>query len=952
MGRMLWALSDKSGLPAKRFADLNPSPPLEWLEAFSEERYTHTDLHRFGVTPHAKVDSKLRFSLVRRPAPYQLAPWMTVVTSSFSSAQWDKVMSHLAHWLMRYINDPTLLIWFAQRGGQLYKDWLWLIEHELDRFSRLEAEGKTAELSAIRKDSPMAIPSPQMQTLWRLLLNGRVQSTQHDPDLYRWSKRLKRDGLTTSMRLELRELLAPKITLKKSFHWGNEETIPDETARIRKLVDWELVLNANHVHSTISDRTGTYWQEALPELLDELQQLLRDALDLLHELGEADERDDRSHWDLPSITPHWQNRGFHDWVTLIELLRDAWLAVNKSDPKRAHSIALRWFEMPYPTFKRLALFAASQNVHIASDQWVEWLISDNAWWLWSINSKRETMRLLVLQGTQLSTLAQEKLETTILAGPPRNMYKNDIESDYWKSLVDRLIWLYLAKLQESGVQLAESASRHLESLSEENPEWRLATNEQDEFSHWMSGTGDPDYEENRNVDIAPRKRAALVEWLKRPPPERQSFYEDTWRETCRTRFFHSFLALCDLAKEELWPDERWRIALQAWSEEGHILRAWHYAAPLVQNMPDATMKEIVHSVAWWMSAASKTIDCHESILLKICRRVLAFELDVNTDIRQNGKLIDEHVTDAINHPVGLVTQALLNLWFKREPEDHDSLPKDIKPFFTQLCNVNIDKFRHGRVLLASRLIALFRVDTTWTEKYLLPLFYWESNTIEAKAVWEGFLWSPRLFQPLMIALRPSFLSTAQHYQELGEHGRQYVMFLTYVALDRIDNYTTADFQTAIGALPIEGLEAIAQALSQALEGAAEQRQDYWKNRVLPFWQHIWPKSLNLVTDRIVESLSRLSIAAGSEFPQALAAVLDWLQPIEHPDYTIHRLYESGLCIQFPVTALQLLNKLIAHQQWAPRELAQCLELIANSSPDLRQDLHYQRLETYSRQHGD
>ncbi|BAU57808.1 hypothetical protein HH1059_11120 [Halorhodospira halochloris] len=50
VGRMLWALSDKSGLPAKRFADFNPAPSLDWLlEAFSDERFQYRDLTRFGV---------------------------------------------------------------------------------------------------------------------------------------------------------------------------------------------------------------------------------------------------------------------------------------------------------------------------------------------------------------------------------------------------------------------------------------------------------------------------------------------------------------------------------------------------------------------------------------------------------------------------------------------------------------------------------------------------------------------------------------------------------------------------------------------------------------------------------------------------------------------------------------------------------------------------------------
>lgn len=62
---MLWVLSDKSGLPAKLFADFNPAPSLEWLlEPFAHEHFGHGDLSRFGVPPRDEVDTKLRFSLI------------------------------------------------------------------------------------------------------------------------------------------------------------------------------------------------------------------------------------------------------------------------------------------------------------------------------------------------------------------------------------------------------------------------------------------------------------------------------------------------------------------------------------------------------------------------------------------------------------------------------------------------------------------------------------------------------------------------------------------------------------------------------------------------------------------------------------------------------------------------------------------------------------------------
>ena len=51
VGRVVWALSDESGLPARRFADLDPVPSLDWLEPLSENRYQHADLARSECRP-------------------------------------------------------------------------------------------------------------------------------------------------------------------------------------------------------------------------------------------------------------------------------------------------------------------------------------------------------------------------------------------------------------------------------------------------------------------------------------------------------------------------------------------------------------------------------------------------------------------------------------------------------------------------------------------------------------------------------------------------------------------------------------------------------------------------------------------------------------------------------------------------------------------------------------
>jgi len=150
VGRMLWALSHDSGMPAKRFAEFDPVPSLDWLESLEKACYRQADLSRFGVPPLSKQDDKLAFSLTHRPAPYSLSPWMMLTSGGTNGSGWDDVMFQLARWLTRHLNDPMLTLWLAKRGGQLHDRLVWLIEGELNKFAKLELEGNATELERVK----------------------------------------------------------------------------------------------------------------------------------------------------------------------------------------------------------------------------------------------------------------------------------------------------------------------------------------------------------------------------------------------------------------------------------------------------------------------------------------------------------------------------------------------------------------------------------------------------------------------------------------------------------------------------------------------------------------------------------------------------------------------------------------------------------------------------------
>lgn len=295
------ALSDPSGLPAKRFADFSPAPSLDWLEPLSEERFRVADLPHFGILPRAK-DSNVPFSLTDRPSPYLLAPRMRLVHDSTKGLEWDDIMWHLARWLTRHLDNPDLLLRLAKRGGPLHRELAALIERRVDELALLKDKGDSVALARILADAPDAIPRPRMRTLWRLLASGQVHTPLDSLTLFDWTERFRREGLTTTLRLELRGKLTPRVVLRQPFRFPPELLDEDEPDEVTEPVEWEVVLTANHVHYALGELPDDeQWTAASPQLLSDFGSLLRDALDLMRELGGADDTSDFSYIQQPSI---------------------------------------------------------------------------------------------------------------------------------------------------------------------------------------------------------------------------------------------------------------------------------------------------------------------------------------------------------------------------------------------------------------------------------------------------------------------------------------------------------------------------------------------------------------------------------------------------------------------------------------------------------------------------
>jgi hypothetical protein len=783
---------------------------------------------------------------------------------------------------------------------------------------------------------------PAMLRLWRIVLSGRLHDMTRHFDLYSWADRLAANGYSPGLRLELVTLLVPQAQLSRPMRLGEEagNREPDAEVKIRDLVNWELVLRTDHARDALRP-LGNHaaWLRVLTESLPDFTGLLRDALDLMRELDGASDRSDFSYVAHPSIEPHEQNRDFNEWVVLIDLVRDAWAETARTAPELARAEVKRWMSLRYPLFRRLAFFAAKNRDVYTAASGLDVLL-DDPWWLWSTETQREAIRLLVAVAPELDEADALRLQNAVLAGPDRAMFREDAEAEQVDRAIDREIWLRLIRLRDAGARLSDAATAQLADIEQRYPRWWPADGDRDDFAFWM-GDGGGWGEFKRTPGELPE----LIDWL-RDNPEVRDFDSDDWRERCQKDSLRATRALFTLARQGLWPAARWRTALQAWAEPALLAQSWRRLATMLANAPDQFLRDTNHAVAWWIQAQAKIFSGREREFLTLVERMVRLHRDDALVIR------DDIVGQSINHPIGHAVQALFSWWYRQNLRDGQGLSANVSRVLTEVSDTASTSYRLGRVLFGPNLIALFRVDQAWTQRCVLPLLDWARSAEEASAVWKGFLWTPRLYRPLFAEFKPMFLATAARAHALGEHGKQYAGILTYAGLEAADLFTRAEMTGALASLGEHGLRQAAHTLVDALESAGEQRSFYWENRIKPFIERHWPRAAVLRTPAISEQFARLCVASGAAFPEAFAALHDWLMPSEGHDMLPHKLAESGLCQAHSDTALALLSVVIGdNPQWPPHQLRECLDQIQHADGALAHDHRFQRLDQLLRLHG-
>lgn len=160
--RLIWALNEPSGEIAKAFATVEPPPVIDWLAAFTDYRFGHSDLPHFGIEcaqypeRHAGHQGELKYSLLHHPSAPAYAQWTNLVVRDGGLSALgglDPVPVWLAQWLCRHLDKSETILWVAKNGGRLHPRFEELVRSALRGAQFSDAYRRITSLTASQPTS-------------------------------------------------------------------------------------------------------------------------------------------------------------------------------------------------------------------------------------------------------------------------------------------------------------------------------------------------------------------------------------------------------------------------------------------------------------------------------------------------------------------------------------------------------------------------------------------------------------------------------------------------------------------------------------------------------------------------------------------------------------------------------------------------------------------------------
>ena len=902
VARVTWALerSDVAQALAQApvFTDEQDFPKIErWLDVFAEAGL----LSRAAVGP-GTTDGAV--NLVDDGSRSQSPPRLGEVTYQ------------LARWIARHVHVPQVFGWVVRQGGRVHPE----LRREI--------------LRSLAKP-PKPIP-PKLRLCWTVLLSEQV------PDPWRLvfleEQYEEADG---AEKRSLEEVLLSRLVPRLAVLPG-----PSRPAVFRQRFDPDAapisqIEACGHLRVRVgyggTDLDGMAMlsdAEFLCRYADRITTCLVDALVLLR-------HDDQVSTD--SVTgvvrlydPTWIAAGsdrldpYDQWTRLIDLARNSYFALAKTDRARAAALLYRWSESEETICKRLILHALAEDEASEANLADAVLLRERDPGIWNPELRNEMLRFLNKAGSRLRLGLVKRIVRAIQAGPdPARYDRHGID----RESLDHAKVALLLELHLSGAKLDGKSVRQVAETASDR-----SVGDFDEYHGVFSA---------RKAEIVRGDDRRARELLGGPLADLQRVLcgegdQLRWEDldaVVRGDAARVAEALRECAEEGEYPPEPW------WRLMSHLasIRREGNAATEVEddvsqvlsNAPDDLFAKVTNAAEFVRAIAQAWDRGRESEFRVLWEKAwISAAIDVGSDN-------NDPVSHAINHGVGKLAEAALFRLWKHEPPPQSGLPSSVRFYFDMIATSSDG--HPGRVVLVSRLNFLFAIDPRWTEKQLIRRLDPSASPSEALDLWAGFVWSPRLGPNLLQAIKGFYLAVLARDDPPSRTKRGLVDLLIAICLGIPEELTKGEVRAAVRGLSEKSLCVALWSLKRRLTGSSSERAQTWNDKIEPWLKDYWPREGNRNSAATSEHMMRLVLGSGDSFPEVVSFCTRSLKPVEGHHWGIVYLKEH--IEKHPAAVLELLSRVVQEdlpQHFRP-DLREILEAIASVQPGLREEPSFRRL---------
>jgi hypothetical protein len=240
--------------------------------------------------------------------------------------------------------------------------------------------------------------------------------------------------------------------------------------------------------------------------------------------------------------------------------------------------------------------------------------------------------------------------------------------------------------------------------------------------------------------------------------------------------------------------------------------------------------------------------------------------------------------------------------------------------------------RHALVMLGFQVTWLFTIDPIWTERQLLS--HVGDDGPDGDALWGGILWAARLpSNSLCVALKEALLIRATKSRRRNESTILAGFLLAAWGSEAtIAEGLITDIQ--FHEVLIHTDDEFRRRFLWQLERWCAEPDNSWRERVVPFFNRVWPKQRALHTPAMSSHLANFALASGDLMPTVVELILPRLVPVRHTPLRFEFTSDAAAdhpARAYPAATLDLLWAILGEDasSW-PYQIDRALDLLAQA----------------------